>query len=143
MEKINHSLRSFFSRRKYDRQNVIESSFIHNVYPLAVGKMLARSTKILGYKRGLLTIACKNSIYVTELSHMKEEMIEKINNELKQELVKEIRFVIGNVRVSKPRKRKKVLNQEQKEWVERIVQQAPECYQNQIRSMLVAYKENS
>ncbi|MDD4615201.1 MAG: DUF721 domain-containing protein, partial [Caldisericia bacterium] len=113
MEKINQSLHSFFSRRKYDRKNIIESSFIHNAYPQAVGKMLARSTKILGFRTGLLTIACKNSIYVTELHQMKEEMIEKINRTLQQDMVKEIRFVVGNVKQVQPKKRKKPLTSEQ------------------------------
>ena len=120
----------------------MQRSYIRNIYPQAVGKMLARSTRVQGIRRGLLTIACKNSIFVIELSQMKKEMMMRINDALHKELIRDIRFVIGNVRPSPPRpKRRKVLTQTQKEWIEQLVHTAPDCFKEEVRSMLTAYKE--
>ncbi len=141
MERINQSLTHFFSRSKYQQKKIVESSFVYAAYPHAVGEMLARSTRILAFKRGLLTVACKNSIFVTELNQMKELMIKKMNEVLQQDIIHDIRFVIGNVKPVVVRKKKKPLHREQKEWIERVVQDTPECYKDQVRSMLVAYKE--
>ncbi len=143
MEKINQSLTYFFSRSKYQQKKIVESSFVYAAYPHAVGEMLARSTRILAFKNGLLTIACKNSIFVTELNQMKELMINKMNEVLQQDIICDIRFVIGNVKPVSIRRKKKPLRKEQKEWIERIAQGAPECYRDQVRSMLVAYKEKT
>jgi hypothetical protein len=90
-----------------------------------------------------LTVACKNSIFVTELNQMKELMINKMNEVLQQDIIQDVRFVIGNVRPVSVRKKKKQLRRVQKEWIERVVKDAPECYRDQVRSMLTAYKEKT
>jgi predicted nucleic acid-binding Zn ribbon protein len=143
MEKINQSLTYFFSRNKYQQKKIVESSFVYAAYPHAVGEILARSTRILAFKKGLLTVACKNSIFVTELNQMKELMINKMNEVLQQDIIQDVRFVIGNVRPVSVRKKKKQLRRVQKEWIERVVKDAPECYRDQVRSMLTAYKEKT
>ncbi len=142
MERIDHSFQNYFEKDRFRRRNIIQRSKVYHVYPQAVGRVIARATKIKGFKGGVLYIACRNSIYVTELSQMKQEMIERMNHLLEEPLIKEIRFFIANVRTPKAVPPKKKITAQQKAWIEKVVQSSPECYKEKVRKMLVAYKEN-
>ena len=141
MERFNQTLTDYFNREKHKGRNVIKRSLVYRAYPFAVGVILARTTKVVRFHYGLLTVACRNSIYVTELTQMKTEMIDRINQRIGEKLVRDIRFVIGNNKRIKPKKKRKQLTNEQKEWIEEVVKKAPVCYKEKIRSMLIACKE--
>jgi hypothetical protein len=45
------------------------------------------------FRRGILTVKCSNSIWKSEMLFFKDELKTKINNELGEELIKDIYFV--------------------------------------------------
>ncbi|MCK5847932.1 MAG: DUF721 domain-containing protein [Caldisericia bacterium] len=142
MEKFNDTLSNYFNREKHRDKDILKRSMVCQAYPFAVGKILARTTKVLNFRYGTLIVACRNSIYIVELTRMKHEMISKINSIVGEKSVKDIRFVLGDRRYKKPQKKKKKLSKEQTEWIEKVASAAPDCYRAEIRSMLIACKEN-
>jgi hypothetical protein len=63
-------------------------------------------TKVLNFKFGTLIVACRSSIYIVELTQMKIEMMQRINKVVGENVVKDIRFVLGEKKQKKPQKKK-------------------------------------
>ncbi|MQY70918.1 DUF721 domain-containing protein [bacterium] len=65
------------------------------VWPRAVGPEIAKRCVALGIKSGILYVAVPTNVWLTELSALKEKLIQSINEKLGKEVVKGIRFQIG------------------------------------------------
>ena len=141
MEKFNDTLNVYFKREKHREKNILKRSKVCHAYPFAVGNILARTTKVLNFKFGTLIVACRSSIYIVELTQMKIEMMQRINKVVGENVVKDIRFVLGEKKQKIPQKKKNRLSGEQIEWIEKVTSEAPDCYKAEIRSMLIACKE--
>ena len=57
-----------------------------------VGKSIANNTKIISFKKGILTIKTSNPIWRNELSLQKKDMLKKLNNSQLDLNIKEIIF---------------------------------------------------
>ena len=70
---------------------------IHSIWPKIVGANMAKKTmplKIIGKK---LYLTVETSAWMEELKYLKEDIIKKINNDLKQEAVEDIIFRLGKI----------------------------------------------
>ncbi|ROL58490.1 DUF721 domain-containing protein [Bacteroidetes/Chlorobi group bacterium Naka2016] len=59
----------------------------------ALSSAIAKNCTPERFRRGVLTVKCTNSIWKSEMLFYKEELIEKINKELGEELIKDVYFV--------------------------------------------------
>ncbi len=63
----------------------------------AVGEEVARHTRPKSFKGALLFITVDSSVWIHHLSMMKGEVIARINKNLGEERLRDIRFSIGHV----------------------------------------------
>ena len=72
----------------------------HRVFPIwekVVGKDIAKNSAPNRIDRGLLVVVTKNPTWTQQLTMMKKKIIDKINVELDDEIVKDIRFIQGEI----------------------------------------------
>ncbi|MEM6531528.1 MAG: DUF721 domain-containing protein [Myxococcota bacterium] len=62
----------------------------------AVGPTLANRTHPDGFRRGVLIVKTASAAWQNELTYLRGELIEKINQTLGQEIVKDIKVVAGS-----------------------------------------------
>ena len=62
-----------------------------------VGKEIAAHTEPKNFSFGILDIGTANSVWANNLLYMKYDIIDKINNELKYKVIKDIRFSYGKM----------------------------------------------
>ena len=58
----------------------------------AVGNKISKNTKPISVKNGTLLIKTTNPVWKQELQIQKTEIIKKLNNKFKRNIIKEIRF---------------------------------------------------
>jgi len=75
----------------------IEGNKVFKVWDEVVGDIIVKNTKAYFFKKGILFIGTTNSVWAQELSMMKQCLIKKINDCLKKEKVKDIRFKVMNI----------------------------------------------
>lgn len=63
----------------------------------AVGDTIAKNSRPATFKGSLLIINVSNSVWLQHLTFLKAELISKINLALGSEIIKELKFKIGNV----------------------------------------------
>jgi len=63
----------------------------------AVGEEVARHTRPKAFKGTLLIVTVDSSVWIHHLSMMKDEIMARINTQLGEETLREIRFSIGHV----------------------------------------------
>ncbi|MBW2220021.1 MAG: DUF721 domain-containing protein [Deltaproteobacteria bacterium] len=71
---------------------------IWKVWKRAVGDVIASNAQPEAFKGGLLIVKVSGSVWAQQLQFQKRELIQKINEALDSELVKDIRFKIGSLR---------------------------------------------
>ena len=57
-----------------------------------VGNKISKNTEPMSVKNGILVIKTTNPVWKQELQIQKTEIIKKLNNRLKKNIIKEIRF---------------------------------------------------
>jgi predicted nucleic acid-binding Zn ribbon protein len=62
-------------------------------WPEVVGQQVAKVTQAQAIKSGILIVRVSNGPWRNELQLLKAEIIRKLNEDLGQELVKDIRFI--------------------------------------------------
>ncbi len=62
-------------------------------WPDVVGQQVAKVTQAEAIKSGILIVRVSNGPWRNELQFLKAEIIRKLNEDLGQELVKDIRFI--------------------------------------------------
>lgn len=63
----------------------------------AVGEEVARHTRPKAFKGTLLLVTVDSSVWIHHLTMMKDEIMARINKQLGEETLREIRFSIGRV----------------------------------------------
>ncbi|VFQ42903.1 protein of unknown function duf721/upf0232 [Desulfoluna butyratoxydans] len=63
----------------------------------AVGEEVARHTRPKAFKGSLLLVTVDSSVWIHHLSMMKDEIVARINTQLGEDTLREIRFSIGHV----------------------------------------------
>lgn len=68
---------------------------IWNVWDRAVGPVIAENARPTGFKGKILLVYANSSPWVHQLQFLKEDIIQKLNNEVGEELVTDITFKVG------------------------------------------------
>ncbi len=63
-----------------------------NVWADVVGEQIASAAKALKIERGILIVQVEKSVWRNELQFLKNDIIKKLNDKLKEEIVKDIVF---------------------------------------------------
>ncbi|MBN1962559.1 MAG: DUF721 domain-containing protein [Deltaproteobacteria bacterium] len=71
---------------------------ISQIWTKAVGKQTARHTEPDGFSRGVLRVKASSAAWQNELTFLKAEIINRLNDVLGKKIVREIRVVAGSVR---------------------------------------------
>lgn len=72
------------------------------VWESAVGSRIASHTAPAAFRDGTLTVAVDSAPWMQQLSFMKKELIAKVNEQLGEELVKELYLKAGKVAAALP-----------------------------------------
>ena len=59
-----------------------------------VGPRIARHTRAVGFRKGMLRVEVEGSAWMHELSYLKRQLILTINRELGTDRVRDVRFVV-------------------------------------------------
>lgn len=70
---------------------------VWNVWKETVGSAVAENARPAAFKGNLLLVHVSSSPWLQQLRFLKEDIIIRLNQALKQELVKEIKFKIGPI----------------------------------------------
>lgn len=68
------------------------------VWEEAVGKNIARRARALSLRNDILFVQVQNSVWLQELSLLKEGIIEKVNTLVGKDVVRDIVFRVGDPR---------------------------------------------
>lgn len=90
MEELQTSLAGFF--QKLGLNSLYSFYWLQKHWPEIVGCDIAAQSKPMRYQRGTLIIGVKSSVWSHHLSMMKQALINKINEALQQDYVKELHF---------------------------------------------------
>jgi len=138
MFKINTLIDEYLLKRKLNSNCRINLLF--SKYEKIVGQTVARNTKLIKVDKETIYIICKNSVWLNELSNMKDNLIVKFSGEVGSQIFSKVFLRVGNVQreVSKP---KKQLTDEEKKWIFETSERVPEGLKSSFRKLLIAYKE--
>lgn len=67
------------------------------VWENSMDSTIKRVSAIDKFENGCLFLRVKDSVWLTQLSILKIELIEKINKELKRDVVKDVKFKLGKI----------------------------------------------
>lgn len=76
-------------RKQVERMGVID------LWPEIVGEQVARVTKVKGVDDATLIVEVRNSAWLMELSMLKDEFLERVNERLEEAPVNRIVFVLA------------------------------------------------
>jgi predicted nucleic acid-binding Zn ribbon protein len=65
---------------------------LQRVWPLAVGEALAAHAHPSAERDGVVTVTCSSSVWAQELTLMAPELTARLNDALKSDFVRELRF---------------------------------------------------
>ena len=63
-------------------------------WPKLVGPRIARRTRAVAFRDGMLHVEVEGSAWMQELSYLKRELVQRINQELGGEPVRDVRFTL-------------------------------------------------
>ena len=72
------------------------------VWEQAVGSRIASHAVPAAFRDGTLTLTVDSAPWMQQLNYLKQELIAKVNGELREEMVKEIQMKAGRVKVPAP-----------------------------------------
>lgn len=78
--------------KEYGLEEKLKDMSVLNLWSEIVGERIALVSKATRIKNGKLTVSVDNPIWRNELIFLKQEIIRKINNKFKEEIVKDIIF---------------------------------------------------
>lgn len=79
--------------QRLDMADKVQALDVQQAYYDVVGKFITQLTKNVKYDNGVLRVQLLSAALRTELSYKKQSLIDKINETLKCQVVKEIIFV--------------------------------------------------
>ncbi|SJZ79607.1 DUF721 domain-containing protein [Selenihalanaerobacter shriftii] len=74
----------------------LKEKSVLNIWPEVIGKELVKYTKASYINKGILFVKVNSSTWAHQLLFLKKDLIEKLNNKLDEEIVKDIRFKVGS-----------------------------------------------
>ena len=80
------------SLKKAGLYQSVKSIRVLDAWPTIVGKKIASKTEAKSIKKGLLFVKVFNSTWRQELQLQQKKIIKKINNEMEENIVREIKF---------------------------------------------------
>ena len=63
-------------------------------WPRIVGPRIARHTRCVGFRDGILRVEAESSAWMHELGYLERDLVHKINRHLDDELVREVKFIV-------------------------------------------------
>ena len=90
VKRISEVLRELFKR--YPQFERLRIPSLSSLWREAVGDVIAEKTKVIDFKNGILYVSCKDSLWLNELHFRKGKIIEKINETVGENLVKDVVF---------------------------------------------------
>ena len=90
MKHIAKSLKE--SLKKAGLYQGVKSIKILELWPKVVGEKIANNTEANDIKNGTLFVEVSNSTWRQELQFQKKDIIKKLNKEIKEKIVREIKF---------------------------------------------------
>ena len=90
MQHIQTAIRTFL--RKSGLNSGVEQQKALRLWGEIVGNKISKNTEPISVKNGTLLIKTTNSVWKQELQIQKTEIIKKLNNKFKKNIIKEIRF---------------------------------------------------
>jgi predicted nucleic acid-binding Zn ribbon protein len=94
-EKLADVLAELIVQRGYARQ--LTASAYTEAWAAVNDPLLAKASRPGNLRRGILEVAVKNSTVMQELTFRKKQILKKLKQQLPDEVIKDIRFRIGNV----------------------------------------------
>ena len=70
---------------------------IWELWQKSVGETIAKEAKPGAFKDGILIVHVSSSVWMHQLTFLKQEIVRKLNSELNCEIVRELKFKIGRV----------------------------------------------
>ena len=90
MQHIQTAIQNFL--KKSGLKSGVEQQKALKLWGEAVGNKISKNTKPISVKNGTLLIKTTNPVWKQELQIQKTEIIKKLNNKIKKNIIKEIRF---------------------------------------------------
>lgn len=81
----------------YRPKSDMEMTEIWNHWPKSVGKEVAKNAAPAAFKDGILIVNVSSSVWIQHLKFLETDIISNINQLIKKELVKKIRFKIAKL----------------------------------------------
>jgi len=100
----------------------LEEGRIWLIWEQAVGSRIASHAVPCAFREGVLTLTVDSAPWMQQLTYLKQELISKVNSELRQEMVKEIQMKAGLVKAAAVAtepwvKKRRQLSAEEVAWV--------------------------
>jgi len=90
MQHIQVAIQNFL--KKSGLNSGVEQQEALKIWGETVGNKISKNTEPMSVKNGILVIKTTNPVWKQELQIQKTEIIKKLNNRLKKNIIKEIRF---------------------------------------------------
>ncbi len=90
MQHIQVAIQSFL--KKSGLNSGVQQQEALKIWGKTVGNKISKNTEPMSVKNGILVIKTTNPVWKQELQIQKTEIIKKLNNRLKKNIIKEIRF---------------------------------------------------
>ena len=90
MQHIQVAIQNFL--KKSGLNSGVEQQEALKIWGETVGNKISKNTEPMSVKNGILVIKTTNPVWKQELQVQKTEIIKKLNNRLKKNIIKEIRF---------------------------------------------------
>lgn len=90
IKKLDSAIRDVI--KEYGLEEKLKNTSVINLWSEIVGERIAQVAKATRIKDGKLSVNVENSVWRNELIFLKKEIIQKINNRFKEEIVKDIIF---------------------------------------------------
>ena len=90
MQHIQIAIKNFL--RKSGLDSGVEQQKALKIWGKIVGNKISKNTEPMSVKNGILVIKTTNPVWKQELQIQKTEIVKRLNNRLKKNIIKEIKF---------------------------------------------------
>lgn len=70
---------------------------VYQIWRSIVGDLIAENAVPAAFKKNLLTVHVESSVWLHQLQFLKINIIKKINAAIKKDLIKDIKFIVGQL----------------------------------------------
>lgn len=90
MKKISEVLEEFF--KKYPQFDRLKIPSLSSIWREVVGGVIAEKAEVVDFRKGILYVSCKDPLWLSELHFRKGRIVERMNEMIGENLVKDIVF---------------------------------------------------